>query len=378
MFLLKKSYFVLVVLSFTVLCAPVAGRAATELTSSSIMMETHPAMSSVVLPFYKEWSKRSNGEVNVTYFNPGTLVASNELFSAVEKGVISIISAPTASAPALFPISSAIDIPLLYENGRAATLTCINMLKNSPRFAKEYENYFVLSFSASAPRQLLSVRKPIRTLEDVKGMKISTSSASGGEMLTVLGAIPVVLSLNDTYLALQRGMVDAACLPVPTYRSTKVTEVAKYLTICNLNPSPTPMLLNRNVYDKLPVKAKEELDKIVGEPLSVLASSLVDYYAYVDQEWVVKNHKVQVIELEPAEMERWKIALVPTHNLWADRAARQGVENPMPLLDEMKVYATKYNEQATQLEILESYKELLGVLYPTDEQMATLKAMAVN
>lgn len=372
----KNSSFPLTVLGLSLLCAPVAAQAAVELTCSTVMMETHPVMTSSLLPFFKEWSKLSGGEVNVTYFNPGTIVASNELISATEKAVISFSMAPTGSSPAVFPVSMAVDIPLLFTNARAASLTGVNMLKTSAQFAEEYDKFKVITFNTSSPRQILSVRKPIRTLEDLKGLKISTSSASGGEMLTALGAIPVVLSLNDTYLGLQRGMVDAACLPIPTYRSTKVTEVAKYLTMCNLNPSPTPLLLNRKVYDGLPAKAKAELDKVAGEPMTILFSSMSDYFTQADLEWVIKNHKVQVIELEDAELERWRTAVQPTHALWAERAERQGVENPMPILEEMKAYATKFNDKALQLQILESNKEVLGALYPTDEQMAVIKALS--
>lgn len=364
-FLAKST--VLAVLAALLGLPALSAGAASELTCSTVMMENHPVIAHTILPFFKEWSQRAGGEVNVTYFNPGTLCSSAELFSAGEKGVVNIICAPLGAAPAVFPISMFIDLPLVFDNSRAASLTALHMLRESPRFAEEYKNWKIISISTSSPRQILSVRKPIQKLEDLKGLKVSTSSAQGGEMLAALGAIPVVLPLNDTYLALQRGMVDAAALPIPTFKSTKVTEVAKYITLCNLNPSPTPLMMSKATYDSLSPKAKEELDKLAGEPMTIANSTYSDYFTAVDLDWVVQNHHARLVTLDDAELARWKAAAQSTHKAWEERAARQGVENPGALLAQMLNMADTYNDAQTQKRILEAHKDVLGGLYPPQE-----------
>ncbi len=62
--------------------------------------------------------------------------------------------------------------------------------------------------------RLMSRSKPIRTLDDLKGMKIRTPSAAQSAQLTALGAIPVDMPANQIYNNLDRGVIDASMIPM--------------------------------------------------------------------------------------------------------------------------------------------------------------------
>lgn len=343
-----------------------------ELTATSQMMETHPTIANGVLPFYKEWEKRSNGEVRVTFFNPGTLCPVPDNFNVGRKGAIDIVQNGASSAPAMFPLIMAMEMPMMFNNARTAVFSSLTMVEENALLQNEFKEWKILNIGASAPRQLLSIRKPILSMEDVKGLKVAVTNPQNGESITALGGVPVVLPLNDIYLALQRGLVDAATLPVPTFRSTKVTEVAKHITIVNLAPAPTAILMNRERYESLPPHAKAELDKMAGMPFGALNSHFVEYYAVEDLAWVVKNHKVKVYELSEAEHERWGKAMEPVHTVWIEKTKKQGIENPQAFLDQLKEISTRFDEEQELWDALQTQKEAMGDLFPPEDILKVL------
>jgi TRAP-type C4-dicarboxylate transport system substrate-binding protein len=349
--------------------APSAQAAPMELLVSTIMMENHPTNTAFTLPFFRSWEEMSGNAIKITYFNPGTICAANEMIPSAEKGVIAMTIAPLGAYPAIFPGSSFAGLPLLFSNSRAASLTIAEAFTTVPQLVKELENWKVLMATTSVPANLLTVKKPVRTMEDLKGMKIATTTNDGMEVLKSLGATPVQVQLNDMYLALQRGMVDGCLTPAPTWRSTKVTEVAKYVTVCNMQLSPTPLLMSRATWNSLPQAARDVMDRIGLTAMSAAGGVYPDYFGVVDTQWVVENHKVQLYTLPGDELARWRQAVAGTHGTWIERAKRQGVENPEGLLEAVKAIAAKYSDLDTQKAVLQSYRDVLGSIYPTQERL---------
>ncbi len=96
-------------------------------------------------------------------------------------------------------------------------------------------------------------RKPVRTLEDLKGLKLRTSGA-WLEMAKDLGAAPVTLAPGEIYPALERGVIDAAEWSTPSQNiPTGFHKVAKYVIIPGVH-QPTfvwELIVNKGVWAKL-------------------------------------------------------------------------------------------------------------------------------
>lgn len=367
----KKSFALLALLGMLIPTAS-AHAETMELTGTSQMMETHPSIVNGVLPMYKEWERRCNGEIHVTYFNPGTLCPVGDIFNVAQKGAIDLAQNVAGSVPGMFPLITGVEMPMLFNSARSAVITSLVVLESNELLQQEFKDWKVLNLGASAPRQLVSVRKPILTMADIKGMKVGVVNPQGGEAISALGGVPVVLPLNDMYLALQRGLVEAASLPIPTFRSTKVTEVAKHITIVDLGPGPVINLMNRKTYEALPAKAKEELDKLAGRPYGTMNSHFSDYYSVVDLDWVVKNHKVNVYKLDPEERARWAQAMTPVYEVWIAKTKKQGVVDPGAFLEVLKTTAKDFDENEELWNNLQAQKEILGTLFPSDDVLKAL------
>lgn len=101
-------------------------------------------------------------------------------------------------------------------------------------------------------------KKPVNTLEDIKGMKLRVSNdpiMTG--MVKGLGASPTVVSFNELYSSIQTGVVDGAEQPVSNYKSNAFPEVAPNLILDGHTLGAIQVIITDTAWDKL---TKEQQD----------------------------------------------------------------------------------------------------------------------
>ena len=127
------------------------------------------------------------------------------------------------------------------------------------------------------------------------------------------GAIPVSMSSSETYLALQRGIVDAVGLALPSATAAALYEVSNYGLIGNfMQPLGAGMCVNLNVWNKLP----EDIQKIIvdaGQEFGITAS---EKYDVVEMD-LLKNFTdagVEIYYLPKEERPLWRKAIQPMYD----------------------------------------------------------------
>ncbi len=131
--------------------------------------------------------------------------------------------------------------------------------------SREFKEAKVLGLWNSDSAALMSKNKPIRRLEDLRGLKIRTPSAAQSAQLTALGATPIDMPANQIYNNLDRGVVDAAMIPMSAAIDFKLIEVARYFTLdAPLGRSNFLVAMNRARYDRLPANLRKLIDDTTG------------------------------------------------------------------------------------------------------------------
>jgi len=98
----------------------------------------------------------------------------------------------------------------------------------------------------------VTAKRPVRTPEDVKGMKIRISKNQMYVWIwSTLGANPTVMALGETYISLQQGVVDAQENPIPTIHVQKFYEVAKQISLTNHIYAPIPLSIGEKRWQSL-------------------------------------------------------------------------------------------------------------------------------
>ncbi len=141
---------------------------AIELSYANFFPPTH-IQAKLGASWAKEVEKRTNGKVKITYYPGGSLLNGPKMYDGIRKGITDIGMSVFAYNRSVFPAMEAFDLPLGYISGRSNTFIVNDFYdKFKP---KELSRVKVLYLHAHGPGLLLS-KKPVRTLDDLKGLKI--------------------------------------------------------------------------------------------------------------------------------------------------------------------------------------------------------------
>jgi TRAP-type C4-dicarboxylate transport system substrate-binding protein len=212
-----------------------------ELSYSIFFPPTHVQCVAAEL-WAKEIEKRTNGRVKITIYPGGTLTAAPQCYEGVVNGISDIGMSCFAYTRGRFPLLEGLDLPLGYPNGMVATQVATEMVeKYRPA---EVADTHVLYVHAHGPG-LLASKKPVKSLEDLKGLKVRGTGLSL-KIVEALGGTPVAMAQPDTYEALQKGVVDATLCPIETLKGWKQGEVISYVTDATAVGYTTAMFVTMN------------------------------------------------------------------------------------------------------------------------------------
>lgn len=244
----------LVVLTFIVLflCSfsSVAKANVIKLKFANYFPPTH--MNSIVMGKYcEELTKKLAGKVEITQYTGGTLLTAPKMAAGVASGVADIGLSHCSYSRGRFPVMEAMELPLGFPSSWIASHVAMEFYdKFKP---KEWDAYHALMFSTSPPNVVQTVKKPVKTLEELKGLKIRGTGRIG-DIVKALGAVPMPIETVDLYEALRRGVVDGTYTPLETLKGFKYGEVEKYSSATWKVGSVFQfyVVMNKHKWDSLP------------------------------------------------------------------------------------------------------------------------------
>jgi TRAP-type C4-dicarboxylate transport system substrate-binding protein len=271
-----------------------------KLTYSHFWPVGHP-VTNLIAQWASEVEKRTSGVVTVTTYPGGTLTPADKCYDGVVKGISHLGSSALSYTRGRFPLMEALDLPLGYNSASVAVrLSNAFYKKFEP---KELDDVKVMYFQATGPT-IFHTKKPVRTLEDLKGLKIRTTGL-GAKIVKALGATPVAMPMGETYDALAKGVVDGSTAPIASLKGFKWGEVVKYTTENFGTASVTCffVVMNKDTWNKLPEDVKNTIEKINEEWIEKTAK-VWDDYDNAGREYALKLGN-QIIPLSKEEDKRW-------------------------------------------------------------------------
>lgn len=301
--------FILLVLAMAVAVIGVSPAIAKtiKLTYSNFFPPTH-IQSKLAEAWCKEVEKRTDGRVVVEYFPGQTLTKARQVYDGVVTGLSDVGLALFAYTPGRFPVMAAVDLPMGYMSGKTATKV-VNEVYRKFR-PKELSDTQVMYLHAHGPGILNTKGKLVRTLEDLKGMKLRGHGTSG-EIVKALGATLVGMPMPELYQSLQKGVVEGALYPIEVNKGWRMGEVTDYTTACFsiAYTSSFFVVMNKDKWNSLPAKDQKIIEQINEEWIEKTgdawdSSDLAGYLYSLSQ-----GH--EIVGLDKDEAARWKKAVAP-------------------------------------------------------------------
>ncbi len=265
--------------------------------------------------------KRTNGRVQIQVFPAGTLTKAKQCYDGVVNGISDIGMSVFAYTRGRFPAMEALDLPLGYPSGLVATRAANAFYaKFQP---KELAQVKLLYLHAHGPG-LLHTKKPVKTMADLKGMKIRSTGLSA-KIVEKLGGVPVAMPQPSTYEALQKGVVEGTFGPIEVLKGWKQGEVIKSTTDCRSVGYTTAMfvVMNRSKWAKLPADVQKVFTEVSQEWIDVHGRT----WDKNDEEGRAFTLSLgnQVIPMSDAESARWKGAVQPIIDNYVQSAKSKGL-----------------------------------------------------
>ncbi len=303
---MKKLVFIL--LAATLLSLPLFGACtaqapeAIELSYSNFFPPTH-LHSILAEEWAKEIESRTNGQVRITYYPGSALLAKDQIYDGVVQGIADIGMSCLIYTAGRFPASELVDLPHAYPNGWVATKVANDFYqKFTPA---EFDDAHILYFHAHGPGVIFTAEKPVRKMEDLKGLLIRATGA-GVKIMEALGATGHGAGQPEAYELLAKGIVDGTFAPREVLKGWKQAEVVKYVTNCYGVGNTTDMYvaMNKDKWNSLPDSIKRVFTEVSSEWIEK-HGMVWDYYDKVAIEYFLSFEGREVIELPPEEMARW-------------------------------------------------------------------------
>jgi TRAP-type C4-dicarboxylate transport system substrate-binding protein len=301
-----------------------------RLTYSVFFPPTH-VQCKLAVEWAAEIEKRTQGKLKIDVIPGGALTKPDQCYEGVVNGVSDVGMSCFAYTRGRFPLLEGLDLPVGYPDGVAATRIANELIAKYQSDLKELQDTHLLYVHAHGPGVLAS-KKPVRSLDDLKGLKVRATGLSS-KIVQNLGGGAVGMSQGETYEALQKGVVDATLCPIETLKGWKQGETISSVTESAALGYTTAMFVTMNSakWDKL----SAELQQIVTTVSSEWIAKHGEAWNTADAEgraFVVGLNR-EMITLAPDQQVEWQAKVAPVLQDFVDRSAQKGLPGAALLKD---------------------------------------------
>lgn len=262
--------------------------------------------------FKEALERRSNGHYKVSLFPAAQLMSGKDEVPAVARGQVQIAFPAISYITAIEPGFKLFEVPLLFEDYAA-----LERMTSGPvgqELAKRLESKRLLSAGYWYDGFTnLWTRNPVRTLADLKGVKVRVfPSEMLSQITTSLGAVPTAIPGAEVYVALRQGVADGAWTTAPFGAQIKLFDSMKGLTKVNLFVFAYAVVMNPQWYASQSPANQKAIQESLAEGK---AFNLREVQASINQAYVTAaQNGMQVIDVDAAELARWRQAVKPVYD----------------------------------------------------------------
>lgn len=197
-----------------------AGNFATEHTSSEAMKL-----------FKEEVEKATGGKLVIDLFPAMQLGGAQENVQAVRTGSIQVVWIGMAFLSRTVPELEALSLPFLFSSREQAFRVADGPIGKEIDRKMADKGLTMLGYMELGARHVTNSRRPIKTVEDLKGLKIRLQpNETHLATFRALGANAVAMDVKELYPAMQQGVVDGQENPYAVIAANRYFEVQKYLS----------------------------------------------------------------------------------------------------------------------------------------------------
>lgn len=279
-------------------------------------------------PFFAEKvNELTNGRVDFRMYMGGSLGGASETQDNIVTGLMDVGRGINGYNSGKYQVHTVLNLPFMAgASGEELSIVAQQLYDEFPEIQDEYWDVKLLWAHASDPYAIITKDKPVRSFEDVKGLRLRTPSEEGSLMLESWGATPVSLGAPEIYDAMQKGVIDGGVIPIAAIKDFNLTDVIDYVTIGYFNTNLFYVSMNKNSWEKFTEEEQKQLEKeLLGIPMAKEAGRVFDEQAK-RAEKEAKEAGVEFIELPEEELDKFRQASSGIKEEWMKKMEDKGID----------------------------------------------------
>lgn len=272
------------------------------------------------MEFARIVEEKTGGRIKIEVRTGGALTeTTDEAIEAIKNGDIAFTRISSTPLTSYVPEYSALQLPYLYRSSTHMWNVLNGKIGQSllDKIERSGSGLVGLCYYDAGSRNFYATRE-IRSVADMKDLRVRVSGAVMVDMCEVLGAVPVTgIGMSDVRNNIESGNIDAAENNWPTYQSTGDYGVAKYFVLDQHTRVP-----------EMVVASKKALARLSDEEVQIIRDAAKAAQAYEIQKWsenekksekIVRANGNVVIELTEQRKDEFQKAMQPLYDKYASQ-----------------------------------------------------------
>ena len=226
------------------------------------------------------------------------------------------------SMPVIHPAFGVMDVPFLFNNVDAQAAFGATAISTLDAVTQQKMNQKLLTTFVYGKKDVYTVNKQIKTLDDWKGLLVSINTPLESDLVKSLGAAPVLIDWVDEIPSLQKGLINAGIISSLAGLVGGYADVIKYLTICNRAGGMGFIAINLDVWKAMPKDIQDLMNK-TWQDFNVTFNKAFKQGEEVDWLQQIQKQGVTVYSIPTDERNKWIAVTKPiADGFWARTAKR--------------------------------------------------------
>lgn len=338
-------------LNFLAACGLVAA-AALPAQAQEVTLKVHfflPATSFASTLFIQPWCDkvaRESGNRLKCQLYPSMQLGGTppQLYDQVRDGVADVVWTLPGYTAGRFPSIEAFELPFMMQSPEATSKALWDYVQQHGQ--AEFKDVKPLAFHVHGDGVFHMSGKPVKSMADLRGLKLRAPTRQTNKFIAMLGATPVSMPVPQVGDALSKGVIDGAVVPYEVVPSVKLQELARFHSETDpaqpaFYTSTFIFAMNKARYESLPADLKKVIDANSGQALS---GQIGRAFLQADSEGKKLVSPASVNVIPAAELAAWKQIGNKLAADWVKDMDAKGLAGSK-LLDDAKALIAKHAAQ---------------------------------
>ncbi len=285
----------------------------------------------LLAPWARKVEADSNGRIKVDIYPSMQLGGTPpQLYDQARDGVVDIVWTLPGSTAGRFPAIEVFELPFIAAQKAIPNAKAVQeFYETTPQAKDEFKEIHPICVWAH-DGGLLHTNKAVKTMDDLKGLKLRSPTRLAGDALKALGANGIPMPIPQLPESLAQRVLDGCVIPWEVVPAVKVQELCKFHT--EIPGSPTlytatfVLAMNKAKYESLKPELKQAIDKNSGQVAATMAGQMWDDQAKVVEEQVRKRSGNTISAISEEEKAKWIKATEPVVDNWIKQVKERGLD----------------------------------------------------